>query len=38
MFNKLLKIFHDGIIVIEGGKLVYSNEQAMCIFSIIGES
>lgn len=34
MFNKLIKIFHDGFLIIEDGEVLYANEQAFSLFEV----
>lgn len=34
MFNKILSIFHDGMVIIEDGNIVYQNEQVKSIFNL----
>ena len=34
MFNKLLKMFHDGIIIMEEGEITYQNEKVQKIFKL----
>ena len=33
MFNKVLKIFHDGIIILSGDKVIYENDFLHEIFN-----
>ena len=35
MFHNLLRVFHDGIMLIEQDKIVYTNKQILNLFNII---
>lgn len=34
MFNNLLKVFHDGIIIMEEDKILYNNRKIIKIFNL----
>lgn len=34
MFNNLLKVFHDGIIIMEEEQILYSNKKIIRIFNL----